>query len=114
MKDWKVCGRGGIDKHACPRCIYPKRKLNSPLYAEIAGGERGPLDRITFNPRMMVNTTALDLTTRLFGDDLFAPILIGPIADQKRYHPEGELVLHHPERHPADGDAFLKKRHGQR
>jgi 4-hydroxymandelate oxidase len=73
--------------------LMAKRKLNSALYAEIAGCERGPLDRITFNPRMMVNTTALDLTTPLFGDNVFAPILIGPVADQKRYHPEGELAM---------------------
>jgi isopentenyl diphosphate isomerase/L-lactate dehydrogenase-like FMN-dependent dehydrogenase len=73
--------------------LMAKRKLNSALYAEIAGSERGALDRITFNPRMMVNTSALDLTTPLFGDNLFAPILIGPIADQKRYHPEGELAM---------------------
>jgi 4-hydroxymandelate oxidase len=29
----------------------------------------------------------------LFGDNLFAPILIGPIADLKRFHPEGELEM---------------------
>src|ERR1700674_922959 len=73
--------------------LMARRKLDSAIYAEIAGGERGPMDRITFNPRMMVNTTALDLTTPLFGDNLFAPILIGPIADQRRYHPDGELAM---------------------
>jgi 4-hydroxymandelate oxidase len=73
--------------------LMAKRKLDSAVYAEIAGCERGPMDRITFNPRMMVNTTALDLTTPLFGDNLFAPILIGPIADQRRYHPDGELAM---------------------
>jgi 4-hydroxymandelate oxidase len=73
--------------------LMAKRKLGSAIYAEIAGCERGPMDRITFNPRMMVNTTALDLTTPLFGDNLFAPILIGPIADQRRYHTDGELAM---------------------
>src|SRR5260370_35015280 len=73
--------------------LMAKRKLGSAIYAEIAGCERGPMDRITFNPRMMVNTATLDLTTPLFGDNLFAPILIGPIADQRRYHPDGELAM---------------------
>jgi isopentenyl diphosphate isomerase/L-lactate dehydrogenase-like FMN-dependent dehydrogenase len=41
---------------------------------------------------MMVNTTPLDLTTELFGQSLFAPILVGPTGGQKRYHPEGELA----------------------
>jgi len=73
--------------------LMAKRKLDSATYAEIAGGQRRAMDRITFNPRMMVNTSGLDLTTPMFGDNLFAPILIGPIADQKRYHPEGELAM---------------------
>jgi len=42
---------------------------------------------------MMVNTTKLDLTTRLFGRDMFTPIVIGPLAGQKRFHPEGELAM---------------------
>src|SRR5262249_19869374 len=51
------------------------------------------MDRITFNPRMMVVTFDLDLTTPLFGEKLFAPILIGPTSEQKRFHPEGELAM---------------------
>jgi 4-hydroxymandelate oxidase len=41
----------------------------------------------------MVNTTKLDLTLDLFGLQMFAPILIGPVALQKRFHPEGELAM---------------------
>jgi 4-hydroxymandelate oxidase len=70
-----------------------KRKLDSARFAEIAGSERRAMDRITFNPRMMVKTRGLDLTTPLLGEKLYAPILIGPIAEQKRYHPEGELAM---------------------
>jgi 4-hydroxymandelate oxidase len=70
-----------------------RRKLDSARFAEIAGNERRAMDRITFNPRMMVNTQGLDLTTPLLGEKLYAPILIGPIAEQKRYHPEGELAM---------------------
>ena len=70
-----------------------KRKLNSSLFAEIAPDERRAMDRITFHPRMMVNTTKLNLSTQLFGNTLFTPILIGPAAEQKRFHPEGELAM---------------------
>ena len=38
----------------------------------IAFSNRKAMDRITFNPRMMVNTNKLDLTTPLFGENLFA------------------------------------------
>src|SRR6266403_3584280 len=72
-----------------------QRKLGSALFAEIAASDRTAMDRITFNPRMMVNTYALNLTLPLFGDNLFMPILIGPSADQKRFHPEGELAMVH-------------------
>ena len=69
-----------------------QRSLSPAAFAEIAGSQRGALERITFRPRMMVDTTHLDLTTDLFGQSLFAPILVGPTGGQKRFHPEGELA----------------------
>src|SRR6185436_16897164 len=70
-----------------------QRKLDSRTFAEIAGSERAAFERITFRPRMMVDTTKLDLSIDLFGQTLFTPILIGPLAQQKRFHPEGELAM---------------------
>jgi 4-hydroxymandelate oxidase len=70
-----------------------QRKLDSATYTEIAGSDRKYIDRITFNPRLAVNTSKLDLTTTLFGQSLFAPILVGPTSEQKRFHPEGELAM---------------------
>jgi 4-hydroxymandelate oxidase len=70
-----------------------QRKLDGATYAEIAGSDRRYIDRITFNPRLAVNTSQLDLTTTLFGQSLFAPILVGPASEQKRFHPEGELAM---------------------
>jgi isopentenyl diphosphate isomerase/L-lactate dehydrogenase-like FMN-dependent dehydrogenase len=70
-----------------------QRKLDSLTFSEIAGSDRKALDRITFRPRMMVNTLKLDLTVDLFGQSMFSPILIGPVAQQKRFHPEGELAM---------------------
>jgi 4-hydroxymandelate oxidase len=70
-----------------------QRMLSDALYREIAGGDRAALERITFRPRMMVPVPNLDLTTDLFGDKMFAPILVAPMAEQKRFHPEGELGM---------------------
>ncbi|MGA2772356.1 MAG: alpha-hydroxy-acid oxidizing protein [Bryobacteraceae bacterium] len=69
-----------------------QRCLSAAAFAAIAGSDRSAFDRITLRPRMMVNTTQLDLTTELFGQRLFAPILVGPASEQKRFHPEGELA----------------------
>jgi 4-hydroxymandelate oxidase len=69
-----------------------KRKLPSTLYSAIASGDRKAFDRITFRPRMLVDVQQMDLSTELFGEKLFAPILAGPMADQHQYHPEGELA----------------------
>jgi 4-hydroxymandelate oxidase len=69
-----------------------RRKLDSQTFGLIAGGDRKAFDRITLRPRMMVNTTKLDLTSTLFGQQMFAPILIGPLSQQKRFHAEGELA----------------------
>ena len=69
-----------------------RRSLNAATFAEIAGSNRNPFERITFRPRMMVNAMKLDLTTELFGQQLFSPILVGPVSEQKRFHPEGDLA----------------------
>lgn len=69
-----------------------RQKLSPDLYALIAGGDRRAFERITFRPRMMVSTRQLDLSLDLFGQRHFAPILIGPIAQQQRFHPAGELA----------------------
>jgi len=39
-----------------------------------------------------VPTLDLDLSVDLLGDSHFTPIVVGPVADQRRYHPEGELA----------------------
>jgi len=70
-----------------------ERKLDGLLFAEVKDSERKGFDRITFRPRLMVDSRQMDLTTELFGDKLFMPILIGPVAEQKRFHPEGELAM---------------------
>jgi 4-hydroxymandelate oxidase len=42
---------------------------------------------------MNIPTRDLDLTSTLFGDQHFTPIIVGPIADQKRFHPDGEVAM---------------------
>jgi 4-hydroxymandelate oxidase len=69
-----------------------KKKLAPAIYALIAGGDRALMDRITLRPRMLSPTLDMDLSVNLFGEQHFTPILVAPIADQKRFHPEGELA----------------------
>lgn len=54
--------------------------------------DRQLFDRITLRPRLLVPTLDLDLTVTLFGDSIPAPIVVGPIADQKRFHRDGETA----------------------
>jgi isopentenyl diphosphate isomerase/L-lactate dehydrogenase-like FMN-dependent dehydrogenase len=54
--------------------------------------DREAFDRITLRPRMLVPTLDLDLTVTLFGDRVPAPIIVGPIADQKRFHADAEAA----------------------
>jgi 4-hydroxymandelate oxidase len=70
-----------------------RRKLSELTYAEVAGSERAAFDRITFRPRLMIDTRQIDLSSQLFGQSLFTPILIGPLSNQKRFHPDGELAM---------------------
>ena len=67
--------------------------LGPQKVAPILGSDRTVTDRITLRPRVNIPTQNLDLTSTLFGDEHFAPIIIGPIADQKRFHAEGEVAM---------------------
>jgi 4-hydroxymandelate oxidase len=69
-----------------------KLKLAPAVFSLIAGSDRGGFDRITLRPRMLVDTRGLDLSVTLFGEQHFAPIMVGPVADQKRFHADGELA----------------------
>jgi len=69
-----------------------KITLPAAVYATIAGSERAAFDRMTLRPRMNVPTLDLDLSIEILGEPHFAPILVGPVADQRRYHAEGELA----------------------
>ncbi len=60
--------------------------------APVTGSDRTVTDRITLRPRMNIPTRDLDMTSTLFGDAHFAPIIVGPIADQKRFHADGEVA----------------------
>ena len=67
--------------------------LGSAKVAPILGSDRTVTDRITLRPRMNIPTRDLDLTSTLFGDQHFTPIIVGPIADQRRFHPDGEVAM---------------------
>jgi 4-hydroxymandelate oxidase len=68
------------------------RVLADDVARAIAGGDRAAFERVTFRPRMMINCVDLNLSVDLFGQSLFAPILVGPVADQRRFHAEAELA----------------------
>jgi isopentenyl diphosphate isomerase/L-lactate dehydrogenase-like FMN-dependent dehydrogenase len=65
-------------------------KLGPATYAPIGGSDREPFDRMTLWPRVFIDSAPLNLTTELFGEQMFAPILVGPIGQQRQFHPEGE------------------------
>ncbi|WP_419814193.1 alpha-hydroxy-acid oxidizing protein [Glacieibacterium sp.] len=66
--------------------------LGAAKLAVISGSDRTVTDRITLRPRMNIPTRDLDLTSTLFGDRHFAPIIVGPVSDQRRFHPDAELA----------------------
>ena len=70
-----------------------QRKLAATVYSTVAGGDRKAFDRILLRPRRFVNVERLDLTAELFGQKMFAPILVGPVAHQNMFDPDGELTL---------------------
>ena len=67
-----------------------KLVLSEEDFSSIAGSDRSIFDQYTFRPRMNVSTLDMDLSVDLFGHTLFTPVVVGPVSNQKRYHPEGE------------------------
>lgn len=67
--------------------------LSPGAFASIAGGDRAAFDRITLRPRMLSPAVDLDLGLTLFGHTLFAPIIVGPVANQARFHADGERAM---------------------
>lgn len=70
-----------------------RQVVGAAKIAPVAGSDRSVTDRITLRPRMNIPTRDLDLTCTLFGDQHFTPIIVGPMADQKRFHAEGEVAM---------------------
>ena len=67
-----------------------KLMLSEEDFSSIAGSDRSIFDHYTFRPRMNVSTLDMDLSVDILGSTLFTPIVVGPVSNQKRYHPEGE------------------------
>ena len=76
-----------------------RKRLPETLYDHIAAGagaertlrrNREFFERITFRPRMLVDVSEMDLSIELFGEKLFAPILVGPTAGHGRLHADAE------------------------
>lgn len=62
-----------------------RRILAPGLMALLSDRGRRDFDRITFRPRMMVDTRKMDLSVDLFGEKHFAPILVGPVHGAERF-----------------------------
>ncbi len=78
-----------------------KARVLKSSYDFVAGGvdnewslrhNREAFDKIVFRPRMLVNTSSLDLSTTLFGTKIDFPILIAPTAGHGQLTPDGELA----------------------
>ncbi len=66
--------------------------LSPQSFAAVSGGHRRSFDRMTLRQRLMVYAMDLDLTTALYGHDMFAPIIVGPVGNQDALHADGELA----------------------
>ena len=78
-----------------------KARVLKSSYDYVAGGADGEwslrhnreaFEKIVFRPRMLVNTSNLDLSTTLFGTKIDFPILIAPTAGHGQLTPDGELA----------------------
>lgn len=67
-----------------------RRVLPEDVFSSIEGSDRSIFDRYTFRPRMNVSTLDMNLSVPLLGEELFTPLVVGPVSRQQRFHAEGE------------------------
>ena len=67
--------------------------LPADVHEKVAGSDREPFNRITLHQQLGTPTLDMDLGVRLFGVDLFTPIVVGPVAHLGSYHAEGETAM---------------------
>jgi L-lactate dehydrogenase (cytochrome) len=79
-----------------------KEKLSRDAYGYVAGsagtGDTARANREAFRrwrivPLMLRGTASCDLTTRVLGQTLPAPVLLGPVGVMRILHPDGELAV---------------------
>lgn len=78
-----------------------KARILKASYDYIAGGvdqeftmrrNREAFDRILLRPRMLVDTSKMDLSITLLGTKIGSPIITAPTAGHQLAHPDGELA----------------------
>ncbi len=79
-----------------------RETMKPEAYAYVAGGagesrtvraNRTAFDRWQLVPRMLGDVTTTDLTTTLFGTEICAPVLLGPVGVLSILHEEAELAV---------------------
>ncbi len=60
---------------------------------ETYANNRAALERIYLRARRMVDVSALDMSTTLFGRAWPTPLVVAPCGSQRAFHPEGELAV---------------------
>ncbi|KAF3606805.1 hypothetical protein DY000_02050668 [Brassica cretica] len=71
-----------------------KQALPKMYYYFYSGGEQriNTLSRKTFRPRVLVDVSKIDTSTRILGYPISSPIMIAPTAMHMLAHPEGETA----------------------
>jgi isopentenyl diphosphate isomerase/L-lactate dehydrogenase-like FMN-dependent dehydrogenase len=79
-----------------------ERVMTPRAWGYVAGGagtgatmraNRAAFDRWQIVPRMMVDASARDLSTTLFGRTIPAPLLLGPVGVLEMMHPDADLAV---------------------
>ena len=94
------------DHHLKPINLFEYEKLATECLSQMtldyynsgAGDEvtlrdnRAAFERVKLRPRMLVDVSDRNLTTKVLGQPLRLPLLIAPMAFQCLAHPEGEIA----------------------
>jgi 4-hydroxymandelate oxidase len=77
-------------------------RVNAGHYAYMAQGaddfgtiaaNRAGFQKIKLRPQRLVDVSKIDMSTKIFGQELASPIYLCPVGAQMMFHPEGELAV---------------------
>jgi 4-hydroxymandelate oxidase len=88
VRDYRERARGVLVQHLFDNMFG----TDGDAIGQTNGSNRAAFEALGFRPRVLVDVSTRSLATTVLGQPVAAPIMLAPIGDARRVHPDGELA----------------------